>query len=336
MSIAPVSAPATVSAPTLAHAPGAPFQIGLQAVSTDDWITLDARSGAQLRAKAQLLAERPGDIVRARDNSRAAQEEVLSLLADHLCERHCAHYVRDGTTVHARDADVRVSTASCDEGEPDVAPGGGTRGTSPARLADDLVHRDPLPLVRAARLVPDDLVIMRASPQGHRLVAAVLAFPSSWRLAEKFNQPMATIHAPVPGFADGTRNARMIERIFANLQPDVPAERFNWSLNRSGALYHPHSDHAEDAALFDQAEPAAWLRVERQTLRRLETPGCILFTIGVSVDPLVAIARDPNGPAHARRLAVQIDAMDDAEAAYKGLTASRHAVASWLRDVAAG
>ncbi|MDH4413533.1 MAG: DUF3445 domain-containing protein, partial [Rhizobium sp.] len=117
---------------------------------------------------------------------------------------------------------------------------------------DDLEDATIPPLLRAGMLVQDDLVIMMRREAGWHIAAAHLSFPSSWLLAEKFDRPMEEVHEHVPGFEGGTRNAAMINRIFDNLAPDLPAERFNWSINWKQKLFHPETGR-NDAAEPDEA-----------------------------------------------------------------------------------
>ena len=59
---------------------------------------------------------------------------------------------------------------------------------------------DPLEL--AGRLVQEDLCIIQDAADGPRFTAAVLCFPSRWRLHEKLGQPLAAVHGPVPLYAE--------------------------------------------------------------------------------------------------------------------------------------
>ena len=133
-------------------------------------------------------------------------------------------------------------------------------------------------LLTAGSLIQDDLVIMRRKPSGWHLVAAFVAFPSSWSLPEKFGRSMDEIHGPVPGFEGGTRNADLINRMFDNLPPGRIVERFNWTVNTDGGLFLPKSN-AESlgaAAVALKAENT-FVRIERQTLRKLPVSGDIIF-----------------------------------------------------------
>ena len=73
------------------------------------------------------------------------------------------------------------------------------------------------------------------------------------------------------------------------------------------------------------ADANCFIRIERQTLRKLPATGFILFTIKVLLDPLAALGRHPEGPALARGLKARLQQLDAAQLAYKGLVESpRH------------
>lgn len=199
----------------------------------------------------------------------------------------------------------------------------------PAMLRQDT--SDLPPLFKAGSLVQDDLVLMRRKADGWHLVAAHVAFPSSWSLHEKFGRPMHEIHADVPGFGEGTRNATLIARIFDSLQSAQPVERLNWSVNTTDDLFLPVSKHRRPpyAEAFTLEE--RFVRVERQTLRKLPVSGDILFTIRIYIDPVAVIARHPQARKLAASFADQLEALDDQQTAYKGLTLQRRELVRKLR-----
>jgi dimethylamine monooxygenase subunit A len=133
---------------------------------------------------------------------------------------------------------------------------------------------------------------------------------------------------PVPQFGPGTRNAELIERMFDKLQGQTVL-RWNWSLQNNPDLYHPLSglDRDERAVArplrFAGDDPAAsaFIRVERQTLRKLPHSGDVLFTIRIFLDPMRRLATHPDRAALAASFATQLAALDDAQLDYKGLTA---------------
>ena len=297
------------------HAPydgsSKPFAIGLKPLDPYRWIEVDGELGAMLAEKQRLIAAIPGAVFAAEPGTDDAQRELLVLLADHLLERYPQIYRRDGDTVTI-DGAGRVPLA---EGVP--------------------------PLLTAARLVADDLVLMRRGSDGWRLAAASLCFPSSWTLAEKFGLPLHEIHAPVPGFGAGTRNADLIARIFDNLKPDQPVIRWNWSLQADMALHKPLSGHHWDERAtarqprFSEGAAGTFIRVERQTLRRLAGSGDIVFTIRIFLDPMAALATQPERRVIALSLAAQLDELDAPQLDYKGLAADRDRLSADLRSMAA-
>jgi len=183
---------------------------------------------------------------------------------------------------------------------------------------------------------------MRRGDEGWRLVAASLCFRSSWSLEEKFGRPLQDIHTPVPGFGRGTRTADIITRIFDKLQVAQPVERMNWSLQAGAALYMPLSNAGRieravgKPSRFPEADAAAnaFIRVERQTLRRLPKSGDVLFTIRIYLDPMRVLERHPERASLAKSFAAQLAALDDAQLDYKGLSADRQRLIAALNGIA--
>ena len=283
-----------------------PFTVGLKPLDLDRWLEIDEHRAAYLAEKRRLYAGIPGKVFVAETATGDAQQEVLDLIVEYL----------------GRHASELTSTAS--EGLT-RAPDGATP-----------------PLKTASLLVQEDLVLMRRGEAGWRLVVASLCFPSSWSLEEKFGRPLEDIHTPVPGFGRGTRTADIITRIFDKLQVAQPVERMNWSLQAGAALYMPLSNAGrieravERPSRFPEADPVAnaFIRVERQTLRRLPRSGDILFTIRIYLDPMRVLAHHPERTTLAASLAAQLAALDDAQVDYKGLSADRRRLIAALNGIA--
>ena len=190
------------------------------------------------------------------------------------------------------------------------------------------------PLARAALLVQEDLVLMRKSPEGWRLVAASLCFPSAWNLLEKFRKPLHHIHAPVPEFGEGTRNASLIERMFDNLRVDNPVIRWNWSLHDDMKLYHPHSNSGPGRRFGEHdLRGQVILRLERQTLRKLPKSGDILFTIRIQVNPLEVLEKLADGANLALAIDQQLSDMTPPQLDYKGLSDERLRLSARLKQI---
>lgn len=277
-----------------------PFSIGLLQLEPERWIEPDGELAEQVLLKRRLVAEHGEHVLRAEPGTQEAQQEALDLLTEYLPQHHPEHYSLN---------DARMAVAGVDT---------------------DIVDETMTPLHRAGLLVQDDLVIMRKGENGWRIAAAFLAFPSSWRLSEKFGLPMDEVHAPVPSFEGGSRNAGLINRMFDNLSADRIVVRWNWSVNWSHALYHPNAASEEEKHAVPPEK--AVIRVERQTLRKLPVSGDILFTIRIYLDPVSAILAQPNAADLAVSMADQLEAMSDAEVAYKGLTEKRAELVGLLRQ----
>lgn len=300
-----------------AHTPydgsSTPFAIGLRQLDVATWIEVDRHYEAYLAEKRALVAGDRDAVFRAEPETLAAQEEVLALVRDHLIA-----------------------------GFPSIFPG--TRQWEAALAALDRVGSEGHPpLLAASLLVQEDLVLMRRGEDGWRLAAASLCFPSSWSLAEKFGLSLDELHEPVPGFGPGSRPAGLIARMFDNLRLDRPVERTNWSLQADAGLHRPMTSSRRDDRAVDRRgrfgdRPAetAFVRVERQTLRKLPGSGDVLFTIRIFVDPLTALARHPDRAALARSFVAQLAAMEADQLAYKGLAADRDRLVAGLEAMAAG
>ena len=123
----------------------------------------------------------------------------------------------------------------------------------------------------------------------------------------------------------------MIERIFDNLQAGQPVWRMNWSIYPDDALFH--GDEAGEVKRSGALEES-FLRVEFQTLRKLERSGDILFTIRIGLDPASIILRHPERARLAAGLRDLILRLDEAELAYKGMTAIRAQLLAQLDAIA--
>ncbi|MGX5801721.1 heme-dependent oxidative N-demethylase family protein [Bradyrhizobium sp. Arg314] len=289
------------------------FTIGLKPLEFDRWIEVDEFLLPHLAEKQRLCTEIPQKVFVEEDGTRDAQREVLDLLIAHLEAAH------PGTHRRADAEPVGF------EGAIDRLPPG-------LREA---------PLAKASLLVQEDLILMRRDERGWRLAAGSLCFPSSWSLQEKFGKPLQEIHEPVPGFGPGTRPAELINRMFDGLQGQA-VERFNWSIQADDALYHPLSniERIDRATSRPSRFPDgdvnahAFIRVERQTLRKLPASHDILFTIRIHLDPLKVLIRHPDRATLAASFAEQLTALDQQQLDYKGLTADRDRLVAFLDRMA--
>jgi dimethylamine monooxygenase subunit A len=150
--------------------------------------------------------------------------------------------------------------------------------------ADLRVAPDPgePPLLAAARLVSDDLVLMEPRDEGWTATALCLCAPTFFGVDEAIGGSLQRLHGPVPGGDPGL--AGRIGRVFSLMDEAVVLERFNWTVQWGPGRHTPTGAPlraAAQAAELAEAAGALHLRVERQTIRRLPATGGVLFTIRI-------------------------------------------------------
>lgn len=275
-----------------------PFTIGLEPLDPARWFAPDGKRVPELALKKDLIRQARDEIFMAEPGTQDAQRECYEAIAGFLCQQHPDIYQRVNGLITL---------------DGNITP---------------LDHGAPL--LSAAQLVQDDLCLMRRSAGEWRLAAAVLCFPSTWLLREKFGQPMSAIHAPVPDFA-GTMAAR-VQRIFDSLQPGNPVWRMNWSIYEDAGLRHAQASSPPRQWRQRGVDPAAnaFLRIERQTLMKMPLSGDILFTIRIYADPLAAIRTKPDCAAALRNQLLQ---MSREQLAYKNLLRERDILADALAEM---
>jgi hypothetical protein len=276
--------------------------MGLQPLAAAEWIEIDDYFGAQLAEKRRLLAQVPDEIVIALPAAQAAADELLALLAAHLCEVHGTRFARDGAHVVNRVTDERWNVAS--------------------------PERHPLEL--CGRLVQEDFCLLQRAGGHHALVAGSLCFPSKWRLADKIGHPIAAVHGPVPGY--GAALARPVDRFFDALKPDRLVWRLNWLIHDDPTLFQQGGGTTPPTPDATQAGDALWLRVERQTLRRLPQTDAVVFTIRTHVTPLRAAITTPE---QAAALASAVRSMPPDVVAYRHMGHFVPPLLAWLDDFSA-
>ena len=116
------------------------------------------------------------------------------------------------------------------------------------------------------------------------------------------------------------------------VKPGHIASRLNWSVLDDPAMFQPGGKWRRGNECRDhsrQCRRSLYLRVERQTLRRLPQSGAILFGIRVHCYPL---ARAITTPLAASRLAEAVRALPEATVHYKSLKVFGPALLGWLDD----
>ena len=215
-----------------------------------------------------------------------------------------------------------------------LQPGGDEVAEEAAQLVSawagvELASRGIDALVEASLLVADDLAVLQPikSHDGSEqllLNAAVVCCPSRWMLSEKMGHNMLAIHEPVAKYADHVGAA--VDTYFQRLTVEKPVWRSNWIIQDHPALFQPQ---IPTGPLVKTPEEL-WIRMERQTLRRLPKTGGILFTIRGYQQPLPEyLSRSKQ---IAQNIRTMLERLPDDVAQYKSVLKYRPAIMNWINQ----
>lgn len=215
-----------------------------------------------------------------------------------------------------------------------LQPGGDEVAEEAAQLVSawagvELASRGIDALVEASLLVADDLAVLQPikSHDGSEqllLNAAVVCCPSRWMLSEKMGHNMLAIHEPVAKYADHVGAA--VDTYFQRLTVEKPVWRSNWIIQDHPALFQPQIPTGPLVKTPDEL----WIRMERQTLRRLPKTGGILFTIRGYQQPLPEyLSRSKQ---IAQNIRTMLERLPDDVAQYKSVLKYRPAIMNWINQ----
>jgi hypothetical protein len=294
--------------PQQVHLPFAagPYRMTMDLVTVPEsaWFEFDDRYAEEMAEKRRLLSTVRDDVFAAIPESDSARRETLELVTRALTHHHPDWFGWKGSTLSNH-----LTEESWDVG-----------------LGD--------PLDLAGRLVQEDLCLIQNREEGPLFTAATLCFPSRWRLLEKIGKPLATVHGPVPQYSDRLRGP--VDRFMRHLKPGHIVSRLNWSLLDDPALFQSGGKwrvKTSEDITRENAGNRVYLRVERQTLRRLPASGAILFGIRVHVYALDQII---DRPERAVELIGAVNALPADIQHYKSLLPFRQPLLEWLGRLAAG
>jgi dimethylamine monooxygenase subunit A len=277
------------------------WRLGLRPLDIADWIQIGADYDDEMAYKRDLLVRAHDTVVATLPGAEAEAHEVLLALVDHLCLMWPHWFSRDDRTVtNHRTGDT-------------------------FELADDNLH----PLDIAGRLVQEDLALLVPRDGGLVFGGGSVCFPNRWDLRSKVGLTMAEVHAPVARLNEQLSGP--IEGFFERLRPDRGYWRLGWGvLDTDDPFQAVDGTAAPRPGLptVEQLPDRAFLRVERETIRRFPRTGVVLFTIRTYIRPLAHLADRPDD---ARRLAEALEAIPADVADYKQLLDLGPLAARWLR-----
>ncbi len=208
---------------------------GIQPVAKGEWLLRDDAFAAQMTYRDKLISTRREAVFMDASESLPMQEELLEIVLSEL-------------------------------------DGGYQKGRVVTRPDGVTIPLEGPPLLTAARLVQEDLLIMDMAAEP-KLTAAVLCFPASWSLAEKFGAGLMAIHGYVDEYTE--EMASRVRRMFEAIRPEQPLWRANFLRYANPDLHQPRRVGEDKPA----PTSGGFVRVERQTLRKLPRTGAVVFGI---------------------------------------------------------
>ena len=203
---------------------------------------IDDAYAEQMALRQQLIITKRDQVIAIDPAAMPAAQELLAQVITHFSETHVMQQVDD--VVQTPDGrSLRVD------------------------------YNDPMATM--GQIAQNDFVIMEQRGDEHILTAAVLCFPASWLLAEKFMKGLVGIHDPVDPYDD--QIARRVQRLFDGIQVNRPLWRFNALRYADPSLFQPRSMYARRPG--EERHDARYLRSERQTLIRLPKTRAVVFGI---------------------------------------------------------
>jgi len=269
----------------------------------------------EVERKRDLLTQRHRDCFQAMPGTSDGQWEVLHTLLAHLTKHYPSYF-----TVSMNGNQTTFVNHIL--GESQTFEYGNTASLPFA------------PLDFIGRHVQEDLILMGQREDELYLDAGQLCFPGNWSIAFDLGMRFSEIHRPVPVIGDSELGHK-IEKFLLRTTAETPWTRLNWSLNAGRRLDTSPSTFDEWGPLRyevkrENAGRFVHLRVESQNLIRLTGQHNILFTIHTFLMPLEKLIENP---LWAHRLHGVLTTLSDEMTEYKGLSAYKAQVITYLEDV---
>ena len=273
--------------------------IGLKPIQKESWLEIDNLFSTEIAEKKKLLKNKRSDVLITPSSSFSIQKEVLTTILEHLQLFHANLFNFNKETVEI------------------------------IKTKEIYNHQKfPNPLELASLLVHEDLIIMKQIEEDYHLESASLCAPTRWSLQDKFRESLSKIHKEVPGYEQ--KIGKRVDSIFSNLPDGKIFEWFNWSIFDSPELFQPINSKTL-VEIRDLSPQELFIRVERQTIRRLEQSKSVLFTVRVHVDPITAILDSKRS---IEDLITAISNLDLDMKNYKVITPFEENLINWLKSKA--
>ena len=173
-----------------------------------------------------------------------------------------------------------------------------------------------------SRVIGEDIAIVEIDSDGNdRNALMSIAAPSRWAPEEKIGRSFVATHTPVPNMEKTLAVAAKLQQMLLERGPFV---RFTWGISTTPAL-DTHPSVTEPPYVSGDA----WLRTERQVIRRIPEHKAFLFTIRVMVEPLSDVRKSITD---AGALAAALRSMDEKSRIYKSVDGHVDALCAYLLE----
>lgn len=215
---------------------------GIAPLNIEDWLIIDDAYAAQMSLRCRLLSESPDLVSALSPAALPAAQEVLQLAMNQLSDR--------------TGFQIAEQKVHCPDGR-------------------DVVVDWAQPLHTLGQIIQEDICLLQKVGDEHVLTGAVLCFPASWTLSEKFMRPLVGIHVPVAEYDDNI--AMRVQRLFDGVRAGRPMWRKNALWYNEPTLFTPRSESAPRDKVT--ATSGAYLRSEKQCILRLPKTDAVVFSI---------------------------------------------------------
>jgi len=220
--------------------PGGGRLPGTHPLAPDDWLWVRENYAAQMAERERLIAREGAAVCRLAPEATAAAQELLDVVLKTLAQMPGFEV----SPLAVRRPDTKMI----------------------------LLNRDA-PLQTLGHLCQEDFCLLQPGPDGgYCLTGAILCFPASWTLSDKFQRPLTAIHAPVAAYTGDV--AARVARLFQGIKPGRGLWRANVLPYDHPQLFMPTPRTADAPGAVAQ-----FLRSERQCLQRLPETGAVVFSI---------------------------------------------------------
>jgi len=179
-----------------------------------------------------------------------------------------------------------------------------------------------------SRLTECDFLMGLERPDGHvYFTGGLVAFPGFYLLSEKIDKPLSVVHAPVPQFNE--KLLVSVERTLKRMVPSAPFERSSWEIVDDLNFYWHNIALLPPGGQVSVDPGDLYLRIDRQTFRKLPKSRGIIFGVHPLVRKLSALRSSPLLPALLHKIHTESsrDLM-----VYKAVEAYEEKLLPWLEE----